>query len=165
MVPKANIHGRKLMLTCFWDSQGVIYWELLQQSETINAVKFCEHLDKLHEALKTKRPKIVNRGNVLLHYDNAKPHVAALTKQKIIDLGWEVLQHPPYSPDLAPSDFYLFRSLQNALDRKKFNHRNEIEAFIQNFFDSKSQTFYEKAFLQLPEKWQKVIDHEGNYFH
>ncbi|EFN78228.1 Histone-lysine N-methyltransferase SETMAR, partial [Harpegnathos saltator] len=49
------------------------------------------------------------------HQDNARPHTSIVTRQKFRELGWEVLMHPPYSPDLAPSDYHLFLSLQNFL--------------------------------------------------
>jgi len=48
------------------------------------------------------------------------------TRQKLVQLGWDVLPHPPYSPDLAPSDYHLFRSLQNSLNEKNFD---SLEAY------------------------------------
>ncbi|KAG5309958.1 SETMR methyltransferase, partial [Acromyrmex insinuator] len=56
-----------------------------------------------------KRPELINRKGVVFHHDNARPHISLMTRQKLRELGWEVLMHPPYSPDLALSDYHLFR--------------------------------------------------------
>ncbi|EZA57614.1 Histone-lysine N-methyltransferase SETMAR, partial [Ooceraea biroi] len=58
---------------------------------------------------------LVNRKGVLFHQDNARPHTSLTIRTKLLQLGWDVLPHPAYSPDIAPSDYYLFRSLQNFL--------------------------------------------------
>ncbi|GFU27077.1 mariner Mos1 transposase [Trichonephila clavipes] len=68
--------------------------------------------------IKQKRPALAFRKGIVFHHDNARPHTAMVIQQKLNALGWEVLGHPPYSPDIAPSDYYLFRSLQNYLTRK-----------------------------------------------
>lgn len=99
---------------------------------------------------------------VRLH-DNATPHTARKTKRKLDSLGWIVLPHPPYSPDLAPTDFKLFRSLANALREKSFATEEEIRAFIEAFFASKSSGFFVRGFTELPEKWEDVIEYEGEY--
>lgn len=57
----------------------------------------------------------------VFHYDNARLHTSLVTCQKLLELGWDMLLHPPYSPDLTPSEYYLFRSLQNSLDNKTFD--------------------------------------------
>ena len=73
---------------------------------------------ELKAALDEKRPELVNRKRIIFHQDNARPHVSLMTRQKLLQLGWEVLIHPLYSPDIAPSDFYLSWSLQNLLMEK-----------------------------------------------
>ncbi|GFX21854.1 mariner Mos1 transposase [Trichonephila clavipes] len=63
-------------------------------------------------------PALASRKGIVFHHDNAGPHIAMVTQQKLNALGWEVLGHPQYSPDIAPSDYYLFISLRNYLTEK-----------------------------------------------
>ena len=92
--------------------------------------------------------------------------MAKLTKEKLAKLGWEVLKHPPYSPDLAPSDFYLFLCMSNELNNKQMNFKNENEAkyFVNDFFKTKNASFYEKGIMKLPGLWEKCVQEGGNYF-
>jgi histone-lysine N-methyltransferase SETMAR len=70
--------------------------------------------------------------------NNAKPHTALLTRAKLDELGWEVvLSHTPYSPDLAPSDYHLFRSMEHFLREREFEDIDQVEAAYQEFFNSK----------------------------
>jgi histone-lysine N-methyltransferase SETMAR len=87
-----------------------------------------------------------------------------LTQAKLTELGWEHLDHPPYSPDLSPSDFHLFRSLEHWLNKKKFRNINHLRRELTTFFESKDDEFYERGIDLLPEKWQKCIGSNGEYF-
>ncbi|GFT99888.1 histone-lysine N-methyltransferase SETMAR [Trichonephila clavipes] len=86
---------------------------------------YCHKLDRLNDALQQKRSELTNRKGVVFHHDNARPHTSLVTRQKLLQLEWDTMQHSPYSPDLAPSDYYLFRSLQNFLDGKTFSSNEE----------------------------------------
>ena len=88
------------MLCIWWDWKGVLYYELLTENQTINCNKYCSQLDQLKAALDEKHPEVVNRKCVIFHQDNARPHVSLMTRQKLLQLGWEVLIHLPYSPDI-----------------------------------------------------------------
>ncbi|XP_012062516.1 PREDICTED: histone-lysine N-methyltransferase SETMAR-like [Atta cephalotes] len=70
--------------------------------------------------IEQKHPEIANWKSVVFHQDNVRPHVSLITRQKLLELSWDVLPHPSYLPNLASSDF-LFRSLQNSLNGKSFN--------------------------------------------
>jgi hypothetical protein len=72
---------------------------------------YCEVLLKLREAVYRKPPSQLARG-VLLHHENAKHHTAQGTQERIQELRWELLEHPPYNLDLAPSDLHLFAPLK-----------------------------------------------------
>jgi len=89
------------MLCVWWDWKGILYYELLLNNETINSEKYCSQLDKLKAAIEQKRLEIANRRRV----SRQCAHVSLITRQKLLELDWDVLLHPPYSPDLAPSDF------------------------------------------------------------
>ncbi|KOC70126.1 Histone-lysine N-methyltransferase SETMAR [Habropoda laboriosa] len=102
-------------------------------------------------------------SGVMFHQDNARPHVSLTTRQKLLELGWDVVPHPPYSPDLAPSDFHLFRSLQNSLNGKNFNSMVEIKNHIEKFFAEKSEKFWKDGIFKLPERWRKVVEQNGTY--
>ena len=100
--------------------KGVLYYELLLENQKINSNKYCSQLDQLKAVLDEKHLELVNRKCIIFHYDNARPHVSLMTMQKLLQLGWEVLIHLPYSPDIATLDFHLFQSLQNSLNGKRF---------------------------------------------
>ena len=67
----------------------------------------------MHQKLQRLQPALVNRKGPILLYDNAQPHVTQSVLQKLNELGYEVLPHPPYSPDLSPTDYHFFKHLDN----------------------------------------------------
>ncbi|UYV64613.1 hypothetical protein LAZ67_3001318 [Cordylochernes scorpioides] len=77
----------------------------------VNAARYCEVFTKLRAAIKRKRPGLFSR-KVLLVHDNALPHAARTTQTLLENFKWEIFTHPPYSPELAPSDFHLFPALK-----------------------------------------------------
>ena len=77
-----------------------------------------------------KRPELVNRRGDVFHQDTAKPLVAMSSRRKLLDFEWDVLPHPPYSPDLAPSAYYLILSLKNFLPDKKFGSLEALKIHL-----------------------------------
>ena len=158
--PKNDLHPKKVMLSVWWDFEGIIYYELLRPNTTIDSKLYCEQLQNLKVALQANRPE---RRKVQLLHDNAKPHTSKITRQKLEEFGWEVLPHPPYSPDLAPSDYHLFRSLHNHLVKNQFNDQAQLKSGLENFFSSLSRKFFEDGILDLPNRWEYVIDNNDIY--
>ena len=78
----------------------------------------------------TVASSFVNRKGVIFQHDSVRPHASKQTKEKIRSLGWGVLSYPPYSPDLAPTDFYLFRSLEHFIGGKTLKNREEVKASL-----------------------------------
>jgi len=86
---------------------------------------------RLSRALKDKRPQYNERhesvSKVILQHDNAQPHVAKMVKTYLETLKWEVLPHPLYSPDVAPSDYHLFHSMVHGLADQHFRSYEEVK--------------------------------------
>ena len=86
------------------DSEGVILIDFLENQRTVAGVYYVEVLRKLKDALiKTRKGKL--HGGVLFHHDNEPAHSSRVVQNALREFRWEVLPHPSYSPDLAPSDF------------------------------------------------------------
>jgi histone-lysine N-methyltransferase SETMAR len=96
----------KVMLTVFWDIQEILLAHFQKCGKNVNSASYCEVLLKLWDTNRRKPP------GQLLHHDDARPHTARANLESIQELQWELLEHPPYNPDLAPSDFHPFGPLK-----------------------------------------------------
>jgi len=101
---------------------------------------------------------------VILLHDNARPHVAKVTQDHIFALDWELLLHAAYSPDMSPSDYYIFLSLQHHLADTHFMRFEEIRKCIDDFTVLKLVSFYRQGIRKLPEIWQKIVVANEKYF-
>jgi [histone H3]-lysine36 N-dimethyltransferase SETMAR len=160
---RPSLHSEKILLSVWWDVNGVISFKLLPNNQIINSKIYCQHLESLNQALREKRPQLIESNRIILQHDNARPHTAKVTRNKIRELGWEILPHPSYSPDLAPSDYHLFRSLEHFLRKKTFTSDRELETSLLAFFESKPREFYKDGIEKLVERWNKVISSGGEY--
>ena len=103
----------KFLSSIFWDQDGILF-NCLPKGQTINAEYYLSLLVQLMDTLKEKhRRKVTKR--VLFLRDIALAHRALAIRKKLAYLGFHCLDHPPFSPDLAPSDYHLFPGLKKQL--------------------------------------------------
>ncbi|GFU62633.1 histone-lysine N-methyltransferase SETMAR [Trichonephila clavipes] len=160
--PKHILTPRKIMCTVFWDSKGILLIDFLPRGQTINAAVYCETLRKLRRAIQNKRRGFLSKGVVFLH-DNARPHTANVTKTLLRGFGWDVFYHPPYSPDLALSDFHLFLHLKSFLAGKHFNNDKELKENVSNWLKTQVATFYEEGTEKLVPRYDTCLQNFGSY--
>ena len=101
------------MVTVWWHAKGVVHYSFLNANQSITAEVYCNQVDEMHSYLQEMWPALVNQHGPILLQDNAHPHMARMTVQKLTDLGYETLPHLPYSPDLSPTDYHFFKHLDN----------------------------------------------------
>ncbi|KFM58915.1 Histone-lysine N-methyltransferase SETMAR, partial [Stegodyphus mimosarum] len=130
------------MCTVFWDRKGVLLNELLPRGETINAARYCETLTKLRRAIQNKRRGMLSKGIVLLH-DNARPHTAGVTQSLIRHFHREQLDHPPYSPDLAPSDYHSFLYMKREFGGKRFGSDDDTKNAVESWLSKLAGSFFD----------------------
>jgi [histone H3]-lysine36 N-dimethyltransferase SETMAR len=103
----------KVMASVFWDACGIIFIFYLEKRQTLNSEYYIALLVGLkNDDFKKKRPH-KKKKRVLFHQDNAPVYKSIKTTAKLHKLGYELLLHPTYSPDLAPSDFFSAHIPQN----------------------------------------------------
>ena len=148
----------------WWDQRGLIYYELVKPGETVNTIRYQQQLVNLERAVREKRPETKRRHEkVILLHDNAPAHTAKPVRETLTSFSWEVSPHPPYSPDLALSDYHLFASLGHALKNQRFSNYEEIGNWLKNWFASKDEEFYRKGIRNLPKRWAKCLQSERDY--
>jgi len=111
----------KVLASIFWDQDGTFLIDYLPKDQTINAECYSSLLVELKDILKEKRRGKVTKGILFLH-DIAPARRALATQKKLAYLGFQRLDHPPYSPDPGPSDYHLFPGLKT-IERSPFFFR------------------------------------------
>jgi len=79
---------------------------------------------------------------MLFHQDNARVHMSTIAMSKLHELKYELVRDPPYSPDLAPSDYYLFQNLEKLLGGKKFTSNSEIMDYVNDYFEDFDKLYF-----------------------
>ena len=117
---------------------------------------------KLRDAVKDKRRGKLRNGVLLLH-DNTPSHSSRVAVASAKQCGFELLPHPSYSPDLAPSDFYLFPKLKENIRGQVFDRDDDVMSAVDTWLHDQDRVFYEHGLKQLEKRWQKCIDIHGDY--
>ncbi len=163
-----NRSEKKVMVTVFFDCRGTVLVDYLTPGETVNTERYCEVLRTLKERVRRKRPDLWGGRNGvhnwLLHHDNAPAHTSVLTLALIGSSGIDMVPHPPYSPDLAPCDFFLFPRLKSALRGHRHRNLRDLKVAINRALDHISPQDYSDAINNLPVRWMKCLKAQGGYF-
>lgn len=152
----------KVMATVFWDAKGILLIDYMPPKVTITGEYFANIVQRLRAEIKEKRRGLLRKG-VLLLIDNAPVHRAQIAQAAITECGFSQLNHPAYSPDLAPSDYFLFKHLKKHLRGKRFSSDNEVILTTEAYFEGCSESFYFTGIRDLENRLNKCINVMGNY--
>jgi len=131
----------KVLASIFWDQDGILHVDYLPKGQTINAECYLSLLVQLEDITKEKRQGNFKKGVLFLH-ENAPAHRALTTQKQLTYLEFQCLDHPPYSPDLAPSDYHLFPGLKRRLNGRLFSSGVEVIAAEETWLDGQISVFF-----------------------
>jgi len=121
----------------FWNQDSILLTDYLPKGQTINEEYYSSLLVQLKDILKEKRRRKFTKGVLFLH-DNAPAHRALATQKKLAYLGFQCLDHPPYSPELALLDYHLFPGLKKQLKGRHFSSEAEVIVTAETWLDGKN---------------------------
>jgi len=153
----------KVMLLAFFDSESIVHHEYAPDGQTVNKEFYLEVLRRLRESVRRKRPEKWLDGNWILHHDNAPAHTSYLVQQFLVKHCTAQLQRPPYSPDLAPCDFFLFPRLKKVLKGYRFEATEDIKQNSTKTLLGIPKEEFAKCFQQWQQRWAKCVAAEGHY--
>lgn len=160
--PKTQQWTGKVMASVFWDAHGVIFIDYLEKGKSITGAYYSSLLDRLKIEIAEKRPHL-KKKKILYHHDNAPAHSSLVAQAKLHEIGFELVPQPPESPDLAPSDFYLFPNLKRWLTGKRFYSNEELIAETEAYFGELPKDYFLDGIKKLENRWTRCIDLKGMY--
>ena len=163
-VLKTGFRSRKRMFTIFFNTQGPVVVDIMPDKATITATYSTtsvlpKNLLHIQSTARTRR-----RSQIQLHHDNTAPHKARITQTYLGDNGIRLMEHPQYSPDLAPCDFWLFLKIKSAPAGKPFSRIQDLAKAVHSEMRAIPASEYRECFQMWRMRMERRIEVEGSYF-
>lgn len=155
---------KKKMIAVFFKSSGILERVVLDTQKTVTAKWYTEQcLPKVIGSMKNLRPKS-RMDTWYLHHDNAPAHRAKACTEYLTTTGLKLLEHPPYSPDLAPCDFALFPHVKMKLKGRRFSSDEDLLRAWDNECALLPSETWQNWFKDWFRRMERCIECRGNYF-
>jgi hypothetical protein len=159
---KATQSRKKIVATIFWDCQRILLADFKERNTTVTGEYYASLIYKLKDVIKEKRRGKLSQGVRLLH-DNVPVHTLVAAKAAIQCCDFQELNDPPYNPDLAPSDYFLFSKLKSDLRGKKFTSDEEVMSAVLDHFKDKNSEYFFSGIRKLINRSKNGIEIKEDY--
>jgi len=154
--------GWKLWLLFFSDSRGIVHKEFVPPGQTVNYAFYKDVLERLRKRVQRVRMDIAD--DWVLHHDNGPAHAVLSIREFLGKKNIPVLPHPPYSPNLAPCDFYLFPKLKSKLKGHHFGTMEKIQKIVTDELHTLTENDFRYCCDQWKKRWNPCVTSQGSYF-
>jgi len=152
----------RVLASIFWDQEGILHIDYFPKGQTIDAEYYASLLVQLKDILKEEPPGKFTKGVLFLH-DNAPAHRALATQKKLAYLGFQCLDHPSYSPDLASSEYHMFPGLKKQLKGHYFSSDAEVIAAVETWLEEQGSDIFLSGLQKLQQRAKECIELRGEY--
>ena len=152
---------KTMIIDFFFDSRGIVHKEFVPPGQTVDHAFYKDVLERLRKRVQRVRTDIAD--DWVLHHDNMPAYTALSIREFLAKKNIPVLPHPPYSPDLAPCNFCLFRKLKSKLKGHYFGTMENIQKILTD----ELRTLTENDFRYCYDQWKKrnhCATSQGSYF-
>jgi len=160
----AKIDTPRTLIIVMWGLRGALIVDALGTGVHYNTKYIVDTLlPRMEAAVSLHRPSMKLHG-MHLHWDNARPHMAAITQTAVLAHWLRLLPHPPYSPDIAPSDFFLFGYLKHRLSGQNFESSERLVLAIQELISEIPRSMLMRVFEEWKIRLERVVAIGGDYY-
>jgi transposase len=152
----------KTMIVVFFDSRGIVHKEFVPPGQTVNQAFYKDVLERLRKRVQRVRRDIAD--DWVLHHDNAPAHTALSIREFLAKKNIPTLPQPPYSPDLAPCDFYLFPKLKSKLKGHHYGTVENIKKIVTDELSTLTENDFQYCYDQWKKRWNHCVTSQGSYF-
>ena len=138
----------------------MIYMHWVPTGQTVNKEHYVDVLREFTKRFRRKRPALFKSGQWHFHQDNAPVHNSILVTDYLTKMGIKTVPQPPYSPDLAPRDFWLFPKFRGC----RYKTIEEMKEAVTKVIDTLTQEDFHRALQTFLERYNKCIAAGENYF-
>ena len=152
----------KTMTIVFFDSRGIVHKEFVPPGKAVNHAFYKDILERLRKRVQRVQMDIAD--DWVLQHDNAPAHVALSIREFLAKKNIPLLPHPPYSPDLAPCDFYLFPKMKSKLKGHHFGTMENIQKIVTDELKTLTENDFQYCYGQWKKRWKHCVTSKGSYF-
>ncbi len=121
-------------------------------------------MQRLRRAIRRRRPIRWAANDWILQHDGAPAHRADPVVRFLRNNHTQILPHPPYSPDLAPSDYWLFARIKKSIKGRRFDDLDELCRQVDAVIDQIPVRDFEAAMDRMVVRWRQCVAALGDYF-
>lgn len=153
------------MVTVIWGVYDIYLIDFLPENESFNSEYFIQNILIPISSEKTKIWSDSIRRKIWLHLDNSPIHNSKVSMEKTFELGFKRAPHPAFSPDISPTDFFLWGYVKDKLKGSRFNDADELfEAITEKIMEIPKELRL-NVFNHWIERCEYIISHKGSYYH
>ena len=157
---KGGLSSSKILLSVWWNIRGIIFFRAASSKLEDKFGRLLKTNAKIKRDPTGKTPSADKYRKS--HFLPPRCYTAHETRRKLVELAWDVLPHPPYSPELAPSNLHLFPSMENSLKNLSLGNDENVKNHF-NFFSSKPKSLHKNGIMKLTQSQNNVLENEGEY--